>query len=190
MTRDTVDRMRIDSPVGPIEICSNGRALTEVRFLSEKRRRASSAVSARGSGGRTQSPRPASASRTESTHLGGKTDLLQRAARQLEAYFQGRRKEFALPLDPEGTPFQKQVWEELQRIPFGETVSYKEIARRIGRPTATRAVGLANGRNPLAIVIPCHRVIGQDGSLTGYGGGLPIKRRLLDMESGTRSLFD
>ena len=85
---------------------------------------------------------------------------------------------------PQGTPFQRMVWSALTTIPYGETVSYGELARRLGRPAATRAVGAANGRNPIPIVIPCHRVIGSDGSLTGFGGGLAIKRRLLDLESG------
>lgn len=104
------------------------------------------------------------------------------AKRQLGEYFDGARRDFDLPLSPDGTAFQHQVWNELRRIPYGETVSYGELARRIGRPTASRAVGAANGRNPLAIVVPCHRVIGADGTLTGYGGGLPVKEALLALE--------
>jgi methylated-DNA-[protein]-cysteine S-methyltransferase len=107
---------------------------------------------------------------------------------QLSEYFEGRRREFDLALSPEGTPFQKAVWEELCRIPYGERVSYSEIARRIGRPEAVRAVGAANGANPIAVVIPCHRVVGSDGSLTGYGSGLPVKSWLLDHETGMRRL--
>ena len=107
---------------------------------------------------------------------------LQRAKRQLLEYFDGARRDFDLPLAPAGTPFQHRVWDELRRIPYGETISYGELARRIGRPTASRAVGAANGRNPLAIVVPCHRVIGADGTLTGYGGGLPVKETLLAHE--------
>jgi len=103
-------------------------------------------------------------------------------ARQLAEYFAGRRREFALTLDPPGTPFQRDVWGELARIPYGATVSYGELARRVGRPAASRAVGAANGANPIPIVLPCHRVIGANGSLTGYGGGLPIKRALLALE--------
>jgi len=103
-------------------------------------------------------------------------------ARQLADYFAGRRQDFDLPVDPPGTPFQRQVWAELARIPYGRTVSYGELARRVGRPAAARAVGAANGANPVPIVLPCHRVIGADGSLTGYGGGLPIKRALLALE--------
>jgi methylated-DNA-[protein]-cysteine S-methyltransferase len=105
---------------------------------------------------------------------------------QLQAYFAGERKEFALPLAPEGTPFQLTVWQALQTIPYGLTISYGELAREIGQPTASRAVGAANGRNPLPIVIPCHRVIGQDGSLTGYGGGLRFKKALLSLEQSSR----
>jgi methylated-DNA-[protein]-cysteine S-methyltransferase len=110
---------------------------------------------------------------------------------QLEAYFAGELRRFDLPLAPEGTPFQREVWSALTAIPYGETVSYGELARRLGRPAASRAVGAANGQNPIPIVIPCHRVIGADGSLTGFGGGLAIKRRLLDLEAGVSgaSLF-
>ncbi|HUA39996.1 MAG TPA: methylated-DNA--[protein]-cysteine S-methyltransferase [Streptosporangiaceae bacterium] len=104
------------------------------------------------------------------------------AARQLAAYFAGQLTEFDLPLAPAGTPFQRRVWAALQTIPYGQTWSYAQLADKIGQPTAVRAVGLANGRNPIALVIPCHRVIGSDGSLTGYGGGLDRKRFLLDLE--------
>jgi O-6-methylguanine DNA methyltransferase len=103
-------------------------------------------------------------------------------ARELAEYFAGRRRDFTLAVDPPGTPFQRQVWSELARIPYGGTLSYGELARRVGRPSASRAVGAANGANPIPIVLPCHRVIGADGSLTGYGGGLPIKRALLALE--------
>lgn len=104
------------------------------------------------------------------------------AAIQLEQYFAGERTEFDLELDPAGTPFERRVWDELRAIPYGETTSYAEIARRIGRPGASRAVGRANGRNPIAVIVPCHRVIGSDGSLTGYAGGIEMKRALLDLE--------
>jgi len=107
---------------------------------------------------------------------------LREAARQLGEYFAGRRTEFDLPLALEGTLFQRRVWDALRQIPYGETISYGELARRIGRPTAVRAVGLANGRNPIGIVVPCHRVVGSDGSLTGYGGGLERKQFLLGFE--------
>ena len=104
------------------------------------------------------------------------------AVRQLDAYFAGRLREFDLPLAPKGTAFQQRVWQALLDIPYGETVSYGELARHIGRPSAVRAVGAANGQNPLSIVIPCHRVIGSDGRLVGYGGGLPAKSALLALE--------
>lgn len=107
---------------------------------------------------------------------------LAEAKRQLEEYFAGERREFDLPLASRGTEFQQRVWGELRRIPFGETISYGELAARIGKPTASRAVGAANGRNPLPVVVPCHRVISHDGKLGGYGGGLPTKQALLDME--------
>ena len=103
--------------------------------------------------------------------------------RQLEEYFAGRRRAFDVVLAPPGTAFQQRVWGELQRIDYGQTISYGELAARIGRPTAIRAAGAANGANPISILVPCHRVIGSDGSLTGYGGGLEAKRALLDLES-------
>jgi methylated-DNA-[protein]-cysteine S-methyltransferase len=109
------------------------------------------------------------------------------AATQLSAYFGGALTEFDLPLAPKGTDFQRKVWAGLRTIPFGQTVSYGELARRLGSPAASRAVGLANGRNPIAIVVPCHRVIGADGSLTGYGGGLDRKRFLLAHERDVRA---
>jgi methylated-DNA-[protein]-cysteine S-methyltransferase len=108
---------------------------------------------------------------------------------QLTEYFAGTRRDFDLPLAPAGTPFQQRVWKALLRIPYGETMSYGELAARIGQRSASRAVGLANGSNPLPIVIPCHRVIGANGTLTGYGGGLAIKERLLALERGERPLF-
>jgi methylated-DNA-[protein]-cysteine S-methyltransferase len=107
--------------------------------------------------------------------------------RQLAAYFEGRLTEFDLPLAMAGTPFQKRVWDELQRIAYGDTISYGELARRIGQPSASRAVGLANGRNPIGIIVPCHRVIGTNGKLTGYGGGLPRKEALLALEASVRA---
>lgn len=107
------------------------------------------------------------------------------ARRQLGEYFAGKRRRFDLAIEPSGTPFQREVLAELQRIPYGETRSYAEIAAALGRPRAVRAVGAANGRNPLPIVIPCHRVVGSDGSLTGFGGGLDAKRLLLELEGCT-----
>ena len=109
------------------------------------------------------------------------------AVRQLRAYFGGQLRRFDLPLDMRGTPFQLRVWRELERIPYGETRSYRQIAAAIGAPRAVRAVGAANGANPIPIVVPCHRVIGASGKLVGYGGGLPLKKRLLELE-GARAL--
>ena len=113
----------------------------------------------------------------------GETPLLRKAARELTEYFAGKRRAFDLPLAPAGTAFQKRVWDALAAIPYGETRSYGEVAARIGSPHAGRAVGGANHRNPLPILIPCHRVVGADGSLTGYGGGLHVKRALLVLEN-------
>ena len=113
---------------------------------------------------------------------GGATPLIREAFRQLEAYFRGDLKVFSLPLAPAGTPFQRRVWEVLLTIPYGETASYGDVAAAAGNVKAARAVGMANNRNPVAIVIPCHRVIGADGRLVGSGGGLELKRRLLELE--------
>jgi methylated-DNA-[protein]-cysteine S-methyltransferase len=110
--------------------------------------------------------------------------LLGEAVRQLRAYFAGELRRFDVPLDMQGTEFQKRVWRQLTAIPYGETRSYAEMARQIGAPAAVRAVGAANGANPVPIVVPCHRVIGSGGRLVGYGGGLPLKRRLLELERG------
>jgi methylated-DNA-[protein]-cysteine S-methyltransferase len=107
-------------------------------------------------------------------------------ARQIEEFFAGKRQTFDFPLAPRGTDFQKRVWTELCRIPFGETISYGELARRIGNPAASRAVGHANGQNPIAVIVPCHRVIGSNGKLTGYGGGLDLKEKLLNWERSIR----
>jgi methylated-DNA-[protein]-cysteine S-methyltransferase len=115
-------------------------------------------------------------------------DAFADTARQLEAYFAGELRDFDIELAPTGTPFQLQVWQALRAIPYGQTASYGEIARAVGQPGAARPVGGANNRNPIAIVVPCHRVIGSGGSLTGYGGGLPRKRQLLALETGTPAL--
>ena len=114
----------------------------------------------------------------------GLDSVLAVAACQLDAYFDGRLATFDLPLAPIGTPFQHRVWSALRDIPFGETRSYGQLAKAIGKPSAMRAVGAANGRNPIAIVVPCHRVIGADGSLTGFGGGIERKKFLLSLEQG------
>ncbi len=120
----------------------------------------------------------------------GRHSLLDEASHQLQDYFAGKRRDFDLPLAPRGTPFQLQVWQALRSIPFGQTWSYARLAQAIDNPSAMRAVGSANGRNPIPIIVPCHRVIGADGSLTGFGGGLPTKAALLRLEGidadGTR----
>ena len=113
---------------------------------------------------------------------------LRDVAAQLDAYFAGELQDFDVPLAPEGTEFQRLVWTALRDIPYGETRSYGEIARAVGKPNASRAVGLANGSNPIAIIVPCHRVIGSSGALVGYGGGLPIKEKLLALERGQERL--
>jgi methylated-DNA-[protein]-cysteine S-methyltransferase len=110
------------------------------------------------------------------------------AEAQLAAYFAGSLTSFDLPLDPSGTPFQLRVWEALRSIPYGETATYAELAAAVGKPSAFRAVGAANGRNPISVIVPCHRVIGADGTLTGYGGGLERKRMLLELEAGIATL--
>jgi methylated-DNA-[protein]-cysteine S-methyltransferase len=123
--------------------------------------------------------------RADETNSGPRDEadpLLREAARQLRAYFARELRAFDLPLELEGTPFQLRVWRTLVEIPYGATRSYSQIAEAIGSPRSVRAVGAANGANPIAIVVPCHRVIGSGGSLTGYGGGLPLKRRLLELE--------
>jgi methylated-DNA-[protein]-cysteine S-methyltransferase len=149
----------LDSPVGRLLLAGDARGLILISFPS---------------GSRSRRPAP-----------GWRPDdgVLADAARQLTEYFAGRRKTFSLPLRPAGTLFQLSVWSALREIPFGATISYGELARRIGLPTAARAVGAANGANPLPIVVPCHRVIGADNSLTGFGGGLPTKRFLLAHEA-------
>jgi AraC family transcriptional regulator of adaptative response/methylated-DNA-[protein]-cysteine methyltransferase len=120
----------------------------------------------------------------------GRSDVSRRVVQDVEAYFAGELRSFDLPLAPCGTDFQKEVWGALAEIPYGETRSYADVAAALGRPKAVRAVGAANGMNALAIVVPCHRVVGADGRLTGYGGGLWRKRRLLDLERGTSDRAD
>lgn len=151
----------IDTPIGALRIAGDESGLREIAFAHRAGEPPADWIEA---------PEPPD-------------DLLARATTQLREYFAGRRREFDLPLAPETTPFQARVLAELVRVPYGETMSYGELARRLGNPAASRAVGMANGRNPIPIVIPCHRVIGADGKLTGYGGGLEIKRQLLELES-------
>lgn len=111
------------------------------------------------------------------------TKIQKQAVKELTEYFSGKRTSFDVPLNPKGTEFQKAVWKELTRIPYGETISYQELANRIKKPKAVRAVGAANGKNPLWMIVPCHRVIGKNGTLTGYAGGLSMKKKLLLLES-------
>ena len=117
-------------------------------------------------------------------------EVIRETAAQLHEYFEGGRRDFELPLAPRGTAFQLDVWRALATIPYGETISYAQLAQRVGKPSAMRAVGAANGRNPLPLVLPCHRVIGSDGSLTGFGGGLPTKEFLLRMEGALPATVD
>lgn len=131
-------------------------------------------------------PRPRA---IEPSWLPDTAGVLNGVRSELDQYFAGRLKRFATPVVFDGTPFQNQVWRELCRIPYGETISYLELANRIKNPKAVRAVGLANGANPIAIIVPCHRVIGANGSLTGFGGGLPAKRALLELEKGPAPLL-
>ena len=156
----------VDSPIGPLLVAGDTDG---VRFLLFSRGRQRAA------------PKPG----WEPDDRG----LLKEPVRQLSSYFAGKLREFDVPLAPEGTPFQRQVWNALRDIPYGETTSYGTIAQRIGNAKAVRAVGLANGSNPISIIIPCHRVIGRNGSLVGYGGGLPIKQALLALERGQRTLL-
>ncbi|MEO8158385.1 MAG: methylated-DNA--[protein]-cysteine S-methyltransferase [Betaproteobacteria bacterium] len=151
-----------DSPVGALLLMSDGKSLTGLHTDNDKHR---------------------PAIRPDWTRDDGKIPFAQAIA-QLRAYFDGKLTEFDLPLAPQGTDFQMAVWRELCNIPFGMTISYAELARRIGRPTASRAVGHSNARNPISIIVPCHRVIGADNSLTGYAGGLERKRALLALEAG------
>ncbi|WP_344395746.1 methylated-DNA--[protein]-cysteine S-methyltransferase [Streptomyces vastus] len=150
----------IDSPYGPLTLVATDGVLSGL-YMTDQRHR----------------PPEETFGAPDDTPFGETID-------QLKAYFAGELKEFDLPLRLDGTPFQRTVWEQLRRIPYGETRSYGELADALGNPKASRAVGLANGRNPVGIIVPCHRVVGANGSLTGYGGGLDRKKRLLDFERG------
>lgn len=150
--------MQLETPIGPLTITATKKAVTAIRFG-------------------TQVPEGS----TPCTGAGA-TPLLRKAAEEIGDYFAGSRRKFTLPLAPEGTPFQQKVWEALRTIPYGETRTYKQIAIQIGHNQSFRAVGMASNRNPIAIVVPCHRVIGYDGKLTGYAGGLDIKEQLLELE--------
>lgn len=150
-----MNTITIKSPLGPLRLYADGDELTGVLYTSD------------------QAPWDA---REQSS------DVLERTAKQLAEYFAGERRVFDLPLAPRGSGFQQIVWRALTRIAYAQTASYGEIARVIGRPAASRAVGAANGKNPISIIVPCHRVVGADGTLTGYAGGLPAKRWLLAHE--------
>ncbi|MGH3491845.1 MAG: methylated-DNA--[protein]-cysteine S-methyltransferase [Sciscionella sp.] len=167
MTTNTVNRVHtvMDIPLGRLTLVGAGGALTGM-YMEQYRHR----------------PRVETFGDLDGTPF-------QEAERQLAAYFRGELRHFDLELSPSGTPFQLRVWQALREIPYGETVSYGELAERLGVPTAARAVGLANGKNPISVIVPCHRVIGADGSLTGYGGGLQRKRYLLDFEQSEATLF-
>lgn len=120
---------------------------------------------------------------------GDRHKVVRETARELTEYFAGARKEFDIGLAAEGTPFQARIWNAISSVKYGDSITYSELARRAGHPEAVRAAGTATGRNPIAIIVPCHRIVGSDGSLTGYAGGLDRKRTLRDLEGGTRSLF-
>lgn len=155
----------LDSPIGPLLVAGDDAALRLLWFV-------------RGRHVATPDPSWIADARP-----------FREVAAQLTAYFAGRLRAFDVPVEPGGTPFQSRVWRALQDIPYGETESYGALARRLGDPKAVRAVGLANGANPISIVIPCHRVIGSNGALVGYGGGLPNKRALLSLEQGQGALL-
>ncbi len=152
----------LETPIGTLLIAGDASAVLQITFPSRGK-------AAQAEAGWEQSQR-------------GPTG---EAVRQLTEYFAGKRTDFVLPLAPQGTNFQRSVWRQLQGIPYGQTISYGELARRVGNPKASRAVGSANGANPLPIVIPCHRVIAGNGTLGGFGGGLPTKQMLLALEQGT-----
>jgi methylated-DNA-[protein]-cysteine S-methyltransferase len=157
----------MDSPVGKLKLVASDEGLVAILWQND---------------------------RPERVPLGDMADqpgqrVLVETERQLVEYFAGQRREFELPLDMRGTRFQKDVWEALLGIPCGETRSYGELAKQLGNPAASRAVGAANGRNPISIVVPCHRVIGSSGKLTGFAGGLDVKERLLALERGEKGLF-
>lgn len=149
----------IPSPVGRLRLIATGAYLTAIWFEQGR-----------------------DSHKSDAALIAGDSPVLARAGAQLEEYFGGVRREFELPLSPRGTEFQLRVWRKLQEIEYGTTSTYGTLARELGKPNASRAVGLANGSNPIPIVIPCHRVIGANGALTGFGGGLPIKRSLLELE--------
>lgn len=165
---DTLHRVIVDSPVGPLTITASDRGLRAIAFPA-----------------RDDHDVPVPVGRI----VDGPNAVTAAAADQLGEYFAGRRREFDLPLDPVGTDFQLKVWHVLRTIPYGRTMSYGEQAARLGDARKARAVGAANGRNPIPIVVPCHRVVGSTGKLTGFAGGLDVKARLLDHERGVQPLI-
>ncbi len=167
--------IRFRSPLGELVLTASDTALTGVQFPTSRHGPPLHEVERR-AGGEDDGHGPASA-------------LLARARHQLDEYFARTRTTFDLPLDPPGTTFQQQVWDLLRTIPYGTTTSYGELARRLGDPRATRAVGAANGKNPIPIIVPCHRVVGARGELTGFGGGLDRKRWLLEHEGALMTLL-
>jgi O-6-methylguanine DNA methyltransferase len=156
-----------NSPIGKLGIVENGNGITEIYTEKELQDKEELIK--------------------DKNYILEETELILKAHNELEEYFKGERKEFTISLSPEGTEFQKKVWEELMKIPYGETKSYKDIAIKIGKPTAARAVGMANNKNKMLIVIPCHRVIGQNGSLVGYASGVDMKKYLLELEKNHKS---
>lgn len=159
------------SPIGDLHLLAKAGRLMSLRFSL------------------AQEPEPQDDRDTPSQESVRFQPVLDSARQQLDAYFARKRKRFALPIALQGTPFQLRVWAELGRIPFGQTISYRQLAERVGKPGASRAVGSANGANPLAIIVPCHRVIASDGTLAGFAGGVEIKRKLLDHEQAGAGLF-
>lgn len=174
-------RKEIMTPCGPLTLLCDGRALTAIRFGRE----ADGAATAKAAqAGAEMFEKVMPTQQTQEARAA--QEILEQAAREIGEYFEGKRRAFAVPTAAAGTPFQQAVWNALKEIPYGETRTYGEIARRIGHPRASRAVGQANNRNPLPIVVPCHRVIGASGALTGYAGGLAVKVRLLELERTPR----
>lgn len=167
-------RCSVDSPVGRLDLAANDHALKELLF--ENHRSEVDGIPGASPGTR----------RDAGDIFSDESPVLALVVTQLQEYFSGARTRFDVPVEPQGTEFQKAVWTELQKIPFGQTISYIELARRMGDEKKTRAVGLANGKNPISIIIPCHRVIGANGHLVGYGGGIENKRWLIDFEATDR----
>ncbi len=158
----------IDSPVGRLKLVASDTTLVAILWENDRPRRV-----------------PLAEQVVQDEH-----PVLMQTEQQLREYFSGDRQSFSIPLEMRGTPFQNAVWDALLAIPFGETRSYRQLANQLGVPTATRAVGAANGRNPISIVVPCHRVVGSSGRLTGFAGGLDAKAYLLELETRDKRLFD